>query len=117
LSIRRKTLSLIGTVLIVFMAVSTTISYYVVTHRFAGLEQKFMETHLLRIRNELSDRLANLEALCADWGPWDDTYQFINDLNTDYINDNLIDETFSNFRLNFMLFFDSEGRPVYSRFF
>jgi two-component system cell cycle sensor histidine kinase/response regulator CckA len=114
--IRKKTLTIVGLSVMVLMAVMITITYFVVTERFARLEAKELETQLHRVQNELSATLANLEATAADWAPWDDTYQFIQGANPTYAQNNLVESTFTNLRLNFMLFFDKQGRLVYGGF-
>ena len=109
MAIRGKTLILVGTALIVFIAVLTTTSYYLVTDRFLQIETKDVTAHVLRVHHELDSILNNLGSLCADWAPWDDTYRFIEDHNPDYVQRNLVDSTFANLRLNFMIFFNNDG--------
>jgi two-component system cell cycle sensor histidine kinase/response regulator CckA len=116
LSIRKKTLILIGTALSVFIAVLTITSYYVVTERFEQIEKKDVTSHVLSVRHALNSILENLESISADWAPWDDTYQFIEDQNPGYIERNLVDSTFTNLRLNFMLFYNNDDTAVCHRF-
>jgi PAS domain S-box-containing protein len=117
LHIRNKALAIVGIMLLALIGVFTAASYLFVTDRFARLEHRELETQILRIHNGLNETIAHLEAIAADWAPWDNTYRFIEDLNAAYVEENLVDSTFTNLRLNFMLFFDSEDKLVYSRFF
>jgi len=117
MAIRKKTLILVGTAFIVFIAALTTVSYYLVTDRFEQIERKDVAAHVRNVHHELGRILNNLESICADWAPGDDTYQFIDDHNTDYLQRNLVDSTFINLRLNFMIFFNNGGIPVYHRLF
>ncbi|MBS7638002.1 HAMP domain-containing protein [Candidatus Bathyarchaeota archaeon] len=52
-----------------------------------------------------------------DWASWDDTYNFIEDKNRDYIDSNLVDGTFINLRLNIILYYDSAGKLVFGKAF
>ena len=51
----------------------------------------------------------------GDWAPWDETYQFIQDLKEPYITGNLTEGTFTNIRVNFMVFIDTSGRILFSK--
>lgn len=52
-----------------------------------------------------------------DWASWDDTYNFIEDKNRDYIDSNTVDGTFANLRLNIILYYDSAGNLVFGKAF
>lgn len=117
MSIRQKTLGSVGIIVMVLVAVMTTTTYFGVTGRFARLEIKEVEAQVHRVQNELKATLANLEATAADWAPWDDTYHFVEDADPAYVENNLVDSTFANLRLNFMFFFNSHGKLVYGRCF
>ena len=114
--IRKKALTMVGLTVLVLMAVMITSTYFVVTERFARLEAREVETQVRRVQNELKATLTNLEATAADWAPWDDTYEFIQGANPTYVQNNLVDSTFANLRLNFMLFFNKQGQLVYAGF-
>lgn len=50
-----------------------------------------------------------------DWATWDDSYQFIQDLNQEYIDSNLAWNTFDVLELNIMLYLDREGNIRFFR--
>ncbi|MEM2997179.1 MAG: CHASE4 domain-containing protein, partial [Candidatus Bathyarchaeia archaeon] len=56
-----------------------------------------------------------MDATNEDWASWDDTYNFIEDKNRDYIDSNLVDSTFINLRLNVILYYDSDGKLVFGK--
>jgi diguanylate cyclase (GGDEF)-like protein len=70
---------------------------------------------MLSVAELLSNDMAKLEATARDWASWDNTYDFINDSNQQYINANLIDNSFENLGLNFMLFTDINGNIVFKK--
>ena len=53
----------------------------------------------------------------ADWANWDDTYQFIEDNNTNYIETNLVPQALADLNLNLMLFVNSAGNTIIQRTF
>jgi len=85
--------------------------------QFSLLERQMVEDETGRAVNILMGELENLGALVEDWAPWDDTYQFIEDGNEEYIQRNLTNEVFINLRLNLMLFVHVSGRVVYGKAF
>lgn len=84
---------------------------------FATLEKQDTQKHVERVLSALSAELYNLDSFVYDWAAWDDTYAFIQDVNEDYIESNLVDETFTGSELNLMLFINSSGEIVFSKAF
>lgn len=116
MSIRKKTLFIVGIIVLVLISFLNTLTYLVVNGRFEKLELKTVQAHVQRAQNEIKATLAFLESTAADWGQWDDTYRFVEDTNQAYVDTNLGDSTFSNLRLNFMLFFNTRRQLVHARF-
>jgi PAS domain S-box-containing protein len=117
LGIRKKTFLFVGLIVMALVVVLATISYFVVTGRFARLENKEERDHVHQVQNEIKATIAFLDATAGDWAPWDDTYRFIQDADPAYVSNNLVDSTFTNLRLNFMLFFNNHAELAYGRCF
>jgi len=101
----------------IFLA--TVAVFHVMTTRFIldsfiGLERKNIRTDLKRAMNALGKDLEGLESNGGDWGAWDETRDFIKEQKKEYIADNLNLSTIANLNLNFIIFFDKAGDPVYS---
>lgn len=88
-----------------------------VLHRFSSLEREDANTQVLRVVSEIESTLARLQSFGTDWAYWDDTYQFASGQNDTYVENNLMDETFIEQRLNFMLFYNADGTLVHQQFF
>lgn len=73
---------------------------------YIRLEREDMIKAADQIAYQMEDDLENLKSIVTDWAMWDDTYRFIQDLNQNYIDSNLTDETIGNLKLNFMVFLD-----------
>lgn len=117
MNIRKKAITIVGTIVMVLVVVLTTMSYIVVTSRFSRMETKGIEDQVFRVRNEFNNTITTLEGIAGDWASLNETYQFIKDNNPDFVDIHLVDSTFINMRLNFMLFFDNQAGLVHSRFF
>ncbi|MFP5258920.1 MAG: CHASE4 domain-containing protein [Acidobacteriota bacterium] len=82
---------------------------------FDRLERQVMAENLNRVQNALSRDLKNLEGMAADWGLWDDTYQFVRSPNDAYVEANLTPQSFGEIHLDLLALFDTEGRLVAAR--
>jgi two-component system, NtrC family, sensor kinase len=81
---------------------------------FAQLEEKDIKTDLKRVQNVLNKDMEGLKAIGGDWGAWDETRDFLKDMNAKYKDTNLTLSTFSNLNMNYVLFFNVSGELIYS---
>ena len=116
MSIRKKTLMIVGLAFCILLVSLTFVSRMVVLKGFADLEQNDALVNLKRGISEISNVLAGLNASVGDWAPWDDTYKYIQDRNQEYIDSNLSDSTLVNLGINFVLFINNSGQVVYPHF-
>ncbi len=116
-SIVAKTAFLVLVVVILLVTALVLTSRTLVLDRFTDLEQKEARVQVQRVVNEINATLEKLQAFATDWSYWDDTFQFLADRNDAYIDNNLMDETFIDQRLNLIYFVDNQGQTVHSQFF
>ncbi len=117
MSIRLRTLILIACTTVGLLAILYTISAFLFLGSFARLERREALRGLEQAKNALAGELDELAVFAHDWASWDDTYAFIQDRNADYLEANLMDETFTGARLNLMMFLDQAGDTVYAKAF
>jgi PAS domain S-box-containing protein len=91
------------------------VSRTVIMENVAEVEQKTTSQSINRVLNALANELNTLDATTQDYAGWDDTYAFIQNGNTNYVNLNLMDTTFANLRLNLMLFVNTSGQIVFGK--
>jgi sensor domain CHASE-containing protein/HPt (histidine-containing phosphotransfer) domain-containing protein len=84
---------------------------------FATVEKKDTIRNVKRVIDAFHEIVVNLTIKAADWAKWDDTYTFIENKNNSYISSNLTDETLSELKINLMIFQNTSGEVVYSRFY
>ncbi|MDF2614854.1 MAG: diguanylate cyclase [Clostridia bacterium] len=68
------------------------------------------------INHILNNEYESMKRTALDWAHWDDTYTFINDLNSNYISSNLTYSTLDSLDLKMMLFLDSKGSILYNTY-
>ena len=115
MKLRKKTLIAIGATFACLVLMLYLVSRVILLGSFAELEEQYARRDVERVLSALSDELAALDTLLFDWAAWDDTYTFIEDANEEYIESNLVDETFTSPRLNLMLFINSSGQIVFGK--
>ncbi|MHC1753854.1 MAG: CHASE4 domain-containing protein [Methanosarcina sp.] len=82
---------------------------------FLELEQADTLQNVERVQNAVSARQGYIDYIVQDWACWDDTYQFIEDGNQQYIDVDLQNETLAGIRVNVMLFVNDSGDLVYAK--
>jgi len=95
---------------------------YVITeiqtfNAISSSENKSSISDAHRFLTNLDITLEGMEQLVNDWGGWDDTYEFINNNNTAYIESNLVDQTLDNLNLNIFFYFDTCNQLVFGKMF
>ncbi len=96
--------------LISFLVVYTS---FVFIGTFSEFEKQDEQKKAEVVLTVLGHEALGLEKIAYDWGPWDDTYQFIQDTNTEYTEKNLNQETLENLNIDYMLFFAQNSSLVY----
>jgi signal transduction histidine kinase len=115
MTLRNKTLIIIGLVLSCLIVLLYFISSIIILDRFKILEEKKMKQDIERSVEAYRNELNNLDRSLVDWAAWDETYRFMEDMNKDYINANLVDEPLIALKLNFIFFCDLSNKIIISR--
>lgn len=115
MSLRRKTLLIIGVTLIWFFVLLYISARNIILESFVQVEDDNAKQNMQRALDMMSSEIDSLASMTEDWASWDDTYEFIQDGNSQYIESNLVDSTFIANRLNIMVFIDRDKQVVYSK--
>ncbi len=115
MTLRKKTLLIVGATLFILIVLLSVMSRLIILRSFLKLEEKHVFQNIHRTQAFISENLTNLNSTAQDWATWDDTYKFIKDKNDKYIEVNLVDSTFSTLRLNLIMFIDASGKIVLSK--
>ena len=96
MSIRARLLLGLTVPVALFGATVFAVNELILAPGFEELEEQTTSRNLSRARHAIEKDLESLSKFCHDWAAWDDTYQFLDDHNADYLAENLIAETFAN---------------------
>ena len=113
--IRWKTLLIISSIILVL-----TLSFYFILEnallqRVSEDEKRITEEGLVRLEMTISSQTENLASKAADWSNWDDSFQFVQDNNTQFIETNLVPQAFSDLKVNLMIFVNNSGSIVFGK--
>jgi len=98
-----------------FAAVSYLILSKVVAPAFEDLELAAASSDLVRAEQAIQTDISNLEAITADWAPWDDIYYYVLGRNPGFEKSNLIRPTLENLNLDMMAVYAADQRFVWGR--
>jgi len=113
MGVRSRTITLVA-----IMSIALTVVVVVAAGAFAlrGSDDNDSREALAALRSSsavISSDLQTLASVANDWAVWDDTYDYIKDRNARYVRTNLGMGTLNGLDVDFMLFFDAQGRLVH----
>ncbi len=111
----KKTILIIVGIMVPFILIIYFAMDNLILSGFYSLENKATENNLLRAERAIEARLQSLDRLAEDWSNWDDTYYYALNEEPAYIDNNMMDETFSSIRLNLMMIFSNEARLLFAK--
>ena len=104
-----KTLLVLAGVLTFSVALNFGVLQNLVFPSFVSLEEEAAEQNLNRVTDAFQGEFRSLAAFTADWGHWDDTYEYAGGEKPAYEEDNLYFDSLATINLNFLYIFDSAG--------
>lgn len=117
MTIRAKTTWVVVTALLAAFVVMYSAMSGILLKRFERLEIEHVSEDIRIVRNALAVNIDSLAFKAADWAAWDDTYQYVEDLNPDYIEANLVDEGFTALGINLLMIADTKGQVLVGKAF
>jgi sensor domain CHASE-containing protein len=115
MNLRKKTILAITIIFLLTMVVGYIYTHTLFIYGYLNLENQEISANVRRLQYTLDNEIDFLGKLVNDWAAWDDTYDFMLNNSHEYINLNLVDDTFRDLELNFIFFLDEKGNPVYEK--
>ncbi|ALK05190.1 hypothetical protein SAMN02910340_01012 [Methanosarcina thermophila] len=106
--------------IITILIFSIFVAAFTLTHNmqlsnFLELEHNDTLENVERVQNVVSAEQEYLDSIVQDWACWDDTYEFIENGNPQYIDVNLQNQTLAGIKINVMIFVNESGDVVYAK--
>lgn len=115
MSIRAKSLLLLGFGILCIVGTAIYTSATLFLGRFDEIEMDRAEINLERVSQAFEVEKNNLSVKLSDWSTWDDSYQFNEDQNSEFIDSNLQDLTFENLNIYAMIYARPGEKVVYAK--
>jgi signal transduction histidine kinase len=102
-------------VLIVMLIITYFLTQYFLINSDVKLEQRETQSGIGRVLSVLNNQIAFLEDTTSDWAFWDDTYNFADNLNLQYVDENITPSTFISLQVDAMVLTDTQGEFLYGK--
>lgn len=113
MTLRVKTLLIVGSSLIALVGSLFVISDILLISSYARLEETSVQRNVSRVQDAINDELRGIEGFTGDYSDWDETVNFVLHPNKDYINSNLQYVTFDNLKINAFIFLNGAGKLIW----
>ncbi|MEG4837986.1 CHASE4 domain-containing protein [Microcoleus sp. B9-D4] len=113
MKLRRKTLSIIGITIAGLTSILYVASSSILLGSLIKAEEQEATQVVKGVLSVFGQTADDFNSRFADWSAWDDTYDFIQNRNSEFIASNLIPEGLSNVRVNIAVFVNTSGQIVY----
>jgi PAS domain S-box-containing protein len=81
----------------------------------ANIENKYAEDNVKRAILALNQKISTLDKTANDWAYWDDTYNYLNGKNPDFVKENLMDNSFTGLGINLIMILDNNDHIKVSK--
>jgi PAS domain S-box-containing protein len=115
MTLRQKTLWLVGGAVVSLLVLLVSVSSTILLKGFTDLEAQSVEKNLSRLNQLFSQELENLSILASDYAAWDDTYEYMNTRDESYITSNLIESTFQSLNLRFLVLLNNKADVLFGQ--
>jgi PAS domain S-box-containing protein len=114
--IHTKTLLIFSLAITLLLSAAFVLTTQIILGQYRQLEHDLMLQRVERFHLDLQSRLRPVASAVGDWGPWDDLFSFMHGQNPDFLGVNLGAPVLTNLGLNFISFWDNDGRLVAGQF-
>jgi len=115
MTLRRRVILILSSALILAVGLVYAASRFVLIEDLNEIEETEARKNVERVLSYLDLTISDLGAMALNWAAWDDTYNFIETGDEQYIESNLVIDSFLHLRLNLMLFANVSGETVFSK--
>ncbi|CAG0992665.1 two-component system, sensor histidine kinase [Phycisphaerales bacterium] len=114
MTIRSKTLLVIGLTVSVLMAALFLVSRKMLLKRFEAVDRESAAAACERAFALMEFMDDSIDQTCLDWASWDDTYAYVEDQNKEYADANLTIEALENLGMNVRALLRADGSVVFA---
>ncbi len=117
MSLRGKFISILILLFLTLGLVNFLTEIIVIYPAFKSLDIKNAESNAIKLKSYFKKEIKSLEKITKDWAFWDDTYNFILDNNSSYINSNLVVSSFLDLKINLIEIIRNNGEVLWKGYY
>ena len=117
MKLRTKTIITVALLSFLIFGVLQIITVFVIRPSFTSIENQESEESITQATSTINYQISDLTGKVKDYAFWDDTYNFVQNENEDYVENNFIDDTFENLNLNLVAIVNNNRSIVYCQSF
>jgi len=116
MSLRTRLLIVALIALTIFVAAFYALAGVTIDRTYVRVDNESAQRQILRAHSYMDYVLEAFGSTCSDWAYWDDTYRFVLDHNTAYVDSNLSPSSLATVNVDVMVFLDTSGKVVSAKF-
>jgi len=114
----KNKISIIVIPILVLAIISINITFGIFFKNYVLEQEKLqIQSSKENIASYINEKSNKYLGSVNDWAHWDDTYNFINEDNAEYIDANMMEDTYINLDLSFIVLTDKNDSIVYKQFY
>ena len=118
MKIRNKITIIIITITFAFVFLSNSIFSYFFSNYLENQENAQINSISRSVESFFIEKIIRYQGNVIDYSHWDDSYDFINNINRQkYIDSNLVEDTFSNLEVNFIFYVGEDNSIIYKQYY
>ena len=117
MGLRKKILLAIILIFGMMIFINYIVVNFILLENFQTIEKGDVNQKVKQAEGALFEELNRIKSVAFDYGYWEETYNFVNDGNVDYIKTNIGDTFFTNLKVNLAVYVNLSGQVVFSKAF
>lgn len=98
---------------LIAIIVITSILFLMINKNFFTLEERIVNDKIHSIENLIVNEFEEIEYILSDWAEWDLTYEYIQGLQPNYIDENFSDDLLVNLNLDYIFLLNEDNALLY----
>ncbi len=115
MSLRKKTVLVFVLTFVILVGTLNLFAHIYITRTYREHEKREMEVNVARARAAIQREVETLDTILRDWAYWDDTYAFVADPSSQYIETNLTEKTFVEIGVHTIVYLNTAGEIVFQK--
>ncbi|MFA6074965.1 MAG: CHASE4 domain-containing protein [Negativicutes bacterium] len=102
--------------IVFFVMIAATVSVVLIMNHYAyNLEMVALKQEMTYIGSAIDEKQKELLVRAQDWSIWDESYNYMNRPNSEFVNSNLDTNMFRTNKINFIVYLRNDGQVIFSR--